>query len=194
MVPCPHLFGRPISAGSWVGRRGCAHPRYDHTASHDIETDPDWRSRGAPVTFPPSSTPETRPSPDCPRPPTPSQPHCLTPSGTCSLAKTTGPRLRPSSLSWSGSCGRSPRDRQGECSASHNGRPATRRSRLACRPWPPEWTLSPAGAFAGPPRIWLSSAVAARRRWSGRAAGSALSRCRRRLGLSRPSPGGRGRR
>src|SRR5215217_8198400 len=27
MVPCLHLFGRPISAGSWVGRRGCAHPR-----------------------------------------------------------------------------------------------------------------------------------------------------------------------
>jgi GNAT superfamily N-acetyltransferase len=55
---------------------------------------------------------------------------------------------------------------------------------MTCRRW----------VFAAPPRVWLSSAVAVRRRWSGRAAGSVRSRCRRRPGLSRPSPAGRGRR
>ncbi len=99
---------------------------YDHKASHDIETDPDWRTRWAAVTVPTVVYSGDQTFPECPRPPTPSQPHCLAPSGACSLAKTTGRRLRRSCLSWLGSCGRSPRDCQGECSASHNGRSASR--------------------------------------------------------------------
>ena len=57
---------------------------YDHKASHDIEADPDWQPR--PLQLVPTvvySGDQT--FPDCPRPPTSSQPHYLT-RGACSPA------------------------------------------------------------------------------------------------------------
>ena len=60
---------------------------YDHQASHDIETDPDWRARWA-------VTRAIGPSPGYPRPPTPSRLLYRTPSAACSQVKTTAQRLK----------------------------------------------------------------------------------------------------
>jgi hypothetical protein len=62
-----------------------------HLAAEGFTTvDYDRRGRDRSGDTPPWSL-ETRPSPDRPRPPTPPTPHCLTPSGAYSLAKTHGP-------------------------------------------------------------------------------------------------------
>ena len=93
---------------------------YDHKASHDIETDPDWRSRWATVTVPTvvysgdQTFPGLPEAADAVAAALPNaQRHLLS-------AKTTGPRPGPSCLSWLGSCGRSLRDCQVSAVASDN--------------------------------------------------------------------------